>query len=454
MRASTPLRKLSPTPLDRHRSREPSPFVMPRLKLGSGTITPGGSKPADPHTYFSRSNSSQSLHHGGLGGSQTFQGGIGATNLDFDSFRAAMEAKQADEDDVEPPATTSQPTTHTQSMTNISSWRGSSSRADPDHLCPVGMFSMERPSSAMSEVSIHMGDLDLPSRADSRMETFPLGDAISHGHLAYTEDVQSNLSSRRGSELQSLVFKDNKTSSTATWRDKDRIEAEKSDMSSVAGIEKDSKKKGQQVSETESRKEKFSTAQSLKKNTANLESAVQAEESKTSKSEKQNKAKQAKAEVPPIPDIKFDVATEKSGDESSAIAEYDKEKARQPVEDNITGTSKVAASNETEKPSSRPASRGKQSAVPVEEDVEEKHSSNKAVNKDTEKKEEKKVEEKPVPKWKMKPAVEEPKPVEEKKVEEKPVPKWKKKPVEEPKPAEEKKVEEKPVPKWKKKTVE
>ena len=149
-----------------------------------------------------------------------------------------------------------------------------------------------------------MGDLDLPSRADSRMETFPLGDAISHGHLAYTDDLQSNLSSRRGSELQSLVFKDNKTSSTTTWHEKD-------DMSSAAGIEKDSKKKGQQVIEAESKKEKFSTVQSLKKNTVDLESPVQAEENKTSKSEKQSKAKQAKAEVPQIPDIKFNVEENK-----------------------------------------------------------------------------------------------------------------------------------------------
>ena len=58
---------------------------------------------------------------------------------------------------------------------------------------------MERPSSAMGEISIHMGDIELPSRADSRMETFALGDAISHGHLAYTEEPQSSLSSRRGS---------------------------------------------------------------------------------------------------------------------------------------------------------------------------------------------------------------------------------------------------------------
>ena len=166
VRASTPLRKMSPTPLDRHRSREPSPFVMPRLKLGSGTITPGGSRPADPHTYFSRSGSSQSLHQG-FGGSQTFQ--AGPANLDFDSFRAAMEAKQAEDEIAGLPVTTSQTTNQTQSMTNISSWKGSTSRADPDLLCPVGMFSMERPSSAMSEVSIHMGDVDLSSRADSRM---------------------------------------------------------------------------------------------------------------------------------------------------------------------------------------------------------------------------------------------------------------------------------------------
>ena len=189
---------------------------MPRLKIGSGTITPSGSRPADPHTYFSRSSSSQSLHHGGFGGSQTFQGGIG--NLDFDSFRAAMEAKQAEEENGDQTITTTVATTasHTQSMTNISSWKTSAigQNREPEHLlCPGGMFSLERPSSAMSEVSIHMADhMDLPSRADSRMETFPLGDAISHGHLAYSEDQQSNLSSRRGSELHSLGIKDNKTS--------------------------------------------------------------------------------------------------------------------------------------------------------------------------------------------------------------------------------------------------
>ena len=41
VRSNTPCKELSPTPLDKHRSREPSPFRMPPLKLSSGTNTPG-----------------------------------------------------------------------------------------------------------------------------------------------------------------------------------------------------------------------------------------------------------------------------------------------------------------------------------------------------------------------------------------------------------------------------
>ena len=58
--ASTPLHQLSPTPLDWHRSREPSPFIMPKLRRGSGTISPGGSRTTDNHTYLSRPGSRQS----------------------------------------------------------------------------------------------------------------------------------------------------------------------------------------------------------------------------------------------------------------------------------------------------------------------------------------------------------------------------------------------------------
>merc|ERR1712045_789415 len=40
VRSNTPLRELSPAPLDKHRSRDPSPFKMPPLKLTPGSTTP------------------------------------------------------------------------------------------------------------------------------------------------------------------------------------------------------------------------------------------------------------------------------------------------------------------------------------------------------------------------------------------------------------------------------
>ena len=69
IRASTTVRQLSPTPLDRHRStsREPSEFRMPAMKLSTGTTTPGGSTPPDPLAYFYRPGSSQSMYAGKQG---------------------------------------------------------------------------------------------------------------------------------------------------------------------------------------------------------------------------------------------------------------------------------------------------------------------------------------------------------------------------------------------------
>ena len=55
---------------------------MPTMKLCSGTTTPGGSILPDPHAYFSRPGSSQSVYGGKQGG-------------EMDAFRTAMEAKQA-----------------------------------------------------------------------------------------------------------------------------------------------------------------------------------------------------------------------------------------------------------------------------------------------------------------------------------------------------------------------
>ena len=86
VRCTTPIRQLSPTPLEKHRSREPSPFRMPPMKISSGTTTPAESLPSDPHAYFSRPGSSQSMY-GGRGGKK-----------ELDAFRAAMEAKQAEDD--------------------------------------------------------------------------------------------------------------------------------------------------------------------------------------------------------------------------------------------------------------------------------------------------------------------------------------------------------------------
>ena len=254
VRASTPLRKRSPTPLDRLRSREPSPFVMPKLKLGSGTITPGGSKPSDPHTFFSRSSSSQSLHQGG--------GGFG-TQLDFDSFRAAMEAKQAEDDSLPQVSASNTQPTYSHSMRNLS-WKGGPSSTlkqdSQEHLCPDSTYNLERPGSAMSqmsEMSIYVGDHDLPSRADSRMEAVPLGDAISHGNL----HMLSNLSSRRGSEQQG--FKENKY--VSSWLNKNNQDFERDDLKTPIN---------------DPTTENVTTAVSLKKDIADLEAEIQNEDKK------------------------------------------------------------------------------------------------------------------------------------------------------------------------------
>ena len=169
VRASTPVRQLSPTPLDRHRSRsrEPSEFRMPAMKLCSGTTTPGGSIAPDPHAYFSRPDSSQSMY-GGRGGG------------DVDAFRTAMEAKQAKDDSpiTERKHNDQHPTTLSKSMSGNIVMRSSTgqiiSKSDEsDLLLPGGDFVSDRPGSAMSDMSI---DIDI-SRPPSKLEF--LGDEIS-----------------------------------------------------------------------------------------------------------------------------------------------------------------------------------------------------------------------------------------------------------------------------------
>ena len=155
MRASTPLRRLSPTPLDRHRSRDslaaPSPAV--KLRLGSGSVTPGGAPPPDPHTFLSRPASTTSLNT------------LHAPAQNFDTFRAAMEAVQAEGEAAPAPS----PAPFSQSLRDLR--LGGAGMASPGlHRTrhdSSDMFSMERPSSAMSEMSINIPDTEW---LDSRME--------------------------------------------------------------------------------------------------------------------------------------------------------------------------------------------------------------------------------------------------------------------------------------------
>merc|ERR1712156_951695 len=145
VRSNTPLRELSPTPLDKHRSRDPSPFRMPPLKLTSGTTTPGDSQAQDPHAYFSRPDSSQSIY------------GQRGTKLDMDSFRAAMEAKQME--DESPPqrrGQPSQPPGFQAQLAKSASGNIVLRRSDGTEGGTTGsMFDSERPSSAMSDASIN-----------------------------------------------------------------------------------------------------------------------------------------------------------------------------------------------------------------------------------------------------------------------------------------------------------
>merc|ERR1712060_701141 len=150
VRASTPLREMEPTPLDRHRSksREPSPltFTMPPMRLSSGTTTPGGSNVGDPHAYFSRPGSSQSLH-GGRGAPPT------GRKLGVPSQGIVC--------------------------------RSASGKVIKDDPVDFSAMSMEptRPGSAMSECSIQLpGD---GSRPGSRMDQM-LGDELSRSLLDLT----------------------------------------------------------------------------------------------------------------------------------------------------------------------------------------------------------------------------------------------------------------------------
>ena len=126
----------------------------------------------DPHAYFSRPDSSQSIY------------GQRGTKLDMDSFRAAMEAKQME--DESPPQRRGQPSQPPGFQAQLAKsasgnivLRSASGvvlcRSDGTEGGTSGsMFDSERPSSAMSDTSINIPDLASHSRPSSR-----LGDDVS-----------------------------------------------------------------------------------------------------------------------------------------------------------------------------------------------------------------------------------------------------------------------------------
>ena len=192
VRSNTPCKELSPTPLDKHKSREPSPFRMPPLKLSSGTSTPGGAgaQVQDPHAYFSRPESSQSIY-----------GGRGNKPLDLDTFRAAMEAKQMTDDSPpqrRPPPPPAQLSKSTSGNIVLRSASGALlCRSDGTEAGTSGaMFEQERPGSAMSDMSINIPDLashSQHSRPASRLgdEVSAAFDHFSEAPLNYSDkDVQ------------------------------------------------------------------------------------------------------------------------------------------------------------------------------------------------------------------------------------------------------------------------
>jgi len=167
VRASTPLREREMTPLDRHRSmsREPSPchFTMPPLRLSMGNVTPGGTSNTDPHAYFSRPGSSQSVYGGRVG-----------QDKGLDEFRSKMEAAQMEDDSPPQGRRPGQPQGQTAQGIVLRDATGKVIKDDPNIF-----LNTERPGSAMSEMSIGIHDL---SRPGSRQDLV-MGDEVSNSLL-------------------------------------------------------------------------------------------------------------------------------------------------------------------------------------------------------------------------------------------------------------------------------
>merc|ERR1712173_495478 len=308
VRASTPLREMEPTPLDRHRSksREPSPltFTMPPMRLSSGTTTtPGGSNVGDPHAYFPRPGSSQSLH-----------GGRGPTTdrerKQDEEFRAKLAAMQADDDS---PPTGRRLGVPSQGIV----CRSASGKVIKDD--PVDFATMEpRPGSAMSECSIQLpGDVSqCHSRPGSRMDQM-LGDELSRSLLDLTTSGNLRASPAHNASYSAAGFPQGKNmlddldveinlgEEAATKREEKKKAdekkmadlAEKRRLAAEKKAEEEAKKKEEEAKKKEEEKQKKLEAKAKKEaeeKKKEAEKLAKEAEKKAKLEEKQRKMEEAK----------------------------------------------------------------------------------------------------------------------------------------------------------------
>merc|ERR1712088_1204986 len=321
VRASTPLREMEPTPLDRHRSksREPSPltFTMPPMRLSSGTTTPGGSNVGDPHAYFSRPGSSQSLH-----------GGRGAPTTDRErkqdeEFRAKIAAMQADDDS---PPTGRKLGVPSQGIV----CRSASGKVIKDDPVDFSAMSMEptRPGSAMSECSIQLpGD---GSRPGSRMDQI-LGDELSRSLLDLTTSGNLQASPAHNASyssgfpqgknmLDDLDVEINLGEDAATKREEEEEARKKAAEATAEKIRADAKK---QHEEKEKERKEAEAAKKKEEAAAKAEKLKQEKEAEAKEREERKKADDKK-----MADMaeKRRIAAEQKKEEEARKKEEEKQK--------------------------------------------------------------------------------------------------------------------------------
>merc|ERR1712038_1448357 len=299
VRASTPLREMEPTPLDRHRSksREPSPltFTMPPMRLSSGTTTPGGSNVGDPHAYFSRPGSSQSLH-----------GGRGPTTdrerKQDEEFRAKLAAMQADDDS---PPTGRKLGVPSQGIV----CRSASGKVIKDDPVDFATMSMEptRPGSAMSECSIQLpGDV---SRPGSRMDQM-LGDELSRSLLDLTTSGNLQASPAHNASyssgfpqgknmLDDLDVEINLGEDAATKREEEEEASRKAAEAMAEKIRADAKKQHEEKEKEEKKKadDKKMADMAEKRRIAAEQKAEEEAKKKEEEARKKEEEKQKKLEA-------------------------------------------------------------------------------------------------------------------------------------------------------------